>query len=86
MAIPKKDRQARHRLAQQPFTPRLARPEIAEPDERAAEDRVRQRAHQLYLARVASGAAGDDVADWLQAERELNGHSHEPPFTSRVLT
>jgi hypothetical protein len=30
---------------------------------------IRQRAHEIYLAR--SGAAGHELDDWLQAEREL---------------
>jgi hypothetical protein len=33
------------------------------------EDDVRQRAYEFYLKRGTN--PGDDVADWLQAEREL---------------
>jgi hypothetical protein len=35
----------------------------------AADDAVRRRAYELYEARA--GADGDDVADWLTAEREI---------------
>jgi hypothetical protein len=44
---------------------------------------VAQRAYDLYLARGRE--PGHDVADWLQAERELRGHvdrSTEDPRTS----
>ncbi|MBI3963025.1 MAG: DUF2934 domain-containing protein [Deinococcus sp.] len=34
-----------------------------------AEEAIRLRAYEIYLAR--SGAPGDPVADWLQAEQEL---------------
>ncbi len=33
------------------------------------EERIRERAYYIYLER--RGAAGDPVADWLQAEREI---------------
>jgi Protein of unknown function (DUF2934) len=39
----------------------------AAPD--SAEERIRSRAYELYLARGA--AAGADVDDWLAAEREV---------------
>lgn len=35
------------------------------------EDLVRQRAHEIFLAR--NGGPGDSVSDWLQAEQELRG-------------
>jgi len=34
-------------------------------------ERTRVRAYELFLAR--GGAHGDDLADWLNAERELRG-------------
>jgi hypothetical protein len=34
-------------------------------------DAIAQRAFELFLAR--EGAQGDDVSDWLRAERELSG-------------
>jgi len=33
-------------------------------------EQIRQRAYEIYDSR--HGAPGDEVADWLQAERELN--------------
>lgn len=36
-------------------------------------DRIRVRAYEIYLAH--NGAPDDPVADWCQAERELNGHA-----------
>lgn len=44
---------------------RLNRPTITEDD-------VRRRAHGLYLKRGAT--PGDEVGDWLQAERELQAN------------
>ena len=42
----------------------------AEPKQPAlTEDDVRRRAYEIYVKRVAN--AGDEVNDWLQAEREL---------------
>ena len=32
---------------------------------------VRLRAHQIFRARMAAGAPGDSLSDWLQAEREI---------------
>ena len=32
-------------------------------------EQIRRRAHEIYLAR--GGAAGRELEDWLQAEREL---------------
>jgi hypothetical protein len=33
--------------------------------------RVERRAFEIYLKRTSTGIAGDEVADWLQAESEL---------------
>ena len=44
---------------------KLNRPAITEDD-------VRRRAHELYLKRGAT--PGDEVGDWLQAERELQSN------------
>lgn len=35
------------------------------------DDRIRQRAYELYLAR--GGAGGSETDDWLEAERQLRG-------------
>lgn len=37
----------------------------------ADEDEVRRRAYDRYLARGEGG--GDDVSDWLEAERDVHG-------------
>ena len=42
------------------------------------EDRIRQRAHELYLQR--GGQHGAHEEDWLQAEKEIRGES-APPAT-----
>jgi hypothetical protein len=34
-------------------------------------DRIRARAYEIFQAR--NGGGGDALADWLRAERELNG-------------
>ena len=34
-------------------------------------EKIRARAHEIYLGRVASGRFGDAASDWSQAEREL---------------
>lgn len=33
-------------------------------------EQIRQRAYEIYVSR--NGAPGDEVQDWLQAERELS--------------
>ncbi len=35
------------------------------------EEDIRKRAYELFLARLQSGAAGDDREDWYEAERQL---------------
>jgi len=32
---------------------------------------IQRRAEQIYLSRVHAGAPGDELSDWLQAEKEL---------------
>jgi hypothetical protein len=34
-------------------------------------DEVEIKAYNLYQERVKSGAPGDDIADWFQAEKEI---------------
>lgn len=34
-------------------------------------DDIRRRAEEIYLERVNKGKHGDELSDWLQAEREL---------------
>jgi hypothetical protein len=38
------------------------------------QERIQARAYEIYLAR--SGIAGDALADWVQAEREITGESN----------
>jgi hypothetical protein len=40
----------------------------------SAED-IRKRAEEIYRARINNGNHGDEVSDWLQAEKELKGAS-----------
>lgn len=34
-------------------------------------NRIRARAHELYIDRQANGVVGDALSDWLKAEREV---------------
>ena len=43
------------------------------PAEENTENRIRERAYEIYQAR--NGAAGDQVEDWLVAEREVRSHA-----------
>jgi hypothetical protein len=36
---------------------------------------IRRRAYEIFLAR--NGGPGDHVSDWIQAEQELSGASHD---------
>ncbi len=40
------------------------------------EERIRQRAHEIYLAR--GRLPGSELDDWLEAEREVLGRSAQP--------
>ena len=42
----------------------------------ASEERIRQRAHEIYEAN--GGAAGCELNHWLQAERELKVQENPP--------
>jgi hypothetical protein len=49
------------------------------------EDKVRQRAHEIYLAR--GGQQGNEVSDWLAAEREFDGaNESQAPKKARAAT
>jgi hypothetical protein len=44
------------------------------PDDLPLEERIRRRAHELYVVR--GNESGSDVEDWLQAEQEIKkGHA-----------
>jgi hypothetical protein len=34
---------------------------------------IRARAEKIYQERLAKGKQGDDLSDWLQAEKEIEG-------------
>jgi hypothetical protein len=44
---------------------------------RLSEQQIRQRAYEIYLAR--GGQEGDEVSDWLAAERELKESNEQEP-------
>lgn len=44
-------------------------------------DRIRRRAYEIFLARHEG--PGDHVSDWLQAEQEVNGSSHDTDVVVR---
>ena len=46
---------------------------LSQPNGRPSEDEVRVRAYQRYLER--GGTHGNDVEDWVEAEKELKGRS-----------
>ena len=53
-------------------------PTIHTPKLPPAPEQIRQRAQEIYLAR--GGAAGRELDDWLQAERELQ--AGKKPFST----
>jgi hypothetical protein len=49
------------------------------------EEKIRKRAYEMYLSR--EGQEGDEVSDWLAAEREFNKSSDQPePKKTRAAT
>ena len=46
------------------------------------EERIRRRAHQIYLSRGEE--PGNDLEDWLQAEREILGESPKDSAENRA--
>ncbi|MBN1598952.1 MAG: hypothetical protein JW894_11720 [Bacteroidales bacterium] len=34
---------------------------------------IRRKAEEIYLERLNSGKHGDELSDWLEAEKQLNG-------------
>jgi Protein of unknown function (DUF2934) len=45
------------------------------------EQRIRERAYEIYLSRNGNGE-GDELSDWLTAERELKLNSQQPELPS----
>jgi len=66
------------RLASTPG-PKPARPAPAQETASVSHETIRARAYELYLARTRLGLAGDDVTDWVQAERELGASPPAAP-------
>jgi hypothetical protein len=54
-------------------TPSQAESDTLQSHSPAADEEIRMRAYELYRER--GGRVGDDMADWLQAEREYHGHA-----------
>ena len=46
-----------------------AKPPVVKPDDLPLEERIRQRAHELYVQR--GDESGTGIEDWLQAENEI---------------
>jgi hypothetical protein len=38
------------------------------------EEQLRMRAFEIFQSRMQSHATGDELSDWLEAEKELNHH------------
>jgi hypothetical protein len=53
-------------------------------DVQSAPDRIRARAYEVFKSRGRNGAVGDELSDWLQAEREVNGLAPEPSAAEAV--
>jgi hypothetical protein len=51
-----------------------------EPTQSATLEAISQRAYEIYQAR--GGEHGDDLRDWLQAERELNQGASRSPLAA----
>lgn len=54
-------------------TDREETPPAQGPADESTEDRIRERAYEIYQAR--NGAAGDQLEDWLVAEREVRSRA-----------
>ena len=50
----------------------------------ATGDQIRQRAYEIFLARGAT--QGQDVEDWLRAERELQAQNNRHQASARSTT
>ncbi len=43
----------------------------AAPAKKVSAETIRKRAEQIYQTRINNGGQGDELSDWLQAEKEL---------------
>jgi len=57
-----------------PAPARAKQPEV-KPDDLPLEERIRQRAHELYVER--GNESGSELDDWLQAEAEIRQAEEE---------
>ena len=59
---------------------------LEHPEPAVTDEEIRCRAHEIYRARCDTGAAGDEVSDWIAAECELRdrGGDAQPPASSRA--
>jgi hypothetical protein len=62
------------RIPEPPAKPQAKTPETDHPS--SIEERIRKRAHELYLQR--GGHHGAHEEDWLQAEKEIRGEAASP--------
>jgi hypothetical protein len=67
MFVPKAHKQSKSNL---PVTPKNSAPKLAlMPDTVPSQDRIRERAHQLY--ETGGREPGQDERDWFRAEQEI---------------
>ena len=45
--------------------------DAAKPSMEQLYDEIRQRAYEVYLERLSTGAEGDELTDWIAAESEV---------------
>ena len=50
--------------------------------EEVLQDEIARRAHEIYVQR--GGENGQDVEDWLQAEKEISGKTADVPAKARA--
>ena len=54
---------------------------MADTNPATPEQTIRKRAYEIYLSRIG---AGDELSDWLQAERELMSSTGQEPAASKL--
>jgi hypothetical protein len=52
-------------------TKRTVAKKAVKPDLKDFLEEVKKKAFEVYQERIQSGVAGDDIADWFQAEKEI---------------
>ena len=71
-SVPTREHQGTERTKGQKMKPENEANQLSPAEKHPVEDDVARRAYELYQARGAE--PGHDLEDWLQAEREVNGH------------